>query len=97
MAHSFSGLNSRVKGAYGEAVTYTPTAGAPVAMTAIPVEPSEFEATQPGNVTGFWFIASDFATAPVRGETITFGGGVYEIERIDRDLADGLNVFTRKQ
>lgn len=105
----FSGLHDAVlntfgTGTDGPTVIHVPTSGLEYQIaSAIPMNGNEIsgqgEAVAPGNVLYLWFRASDFTTAPVRGNTIKYGGVSYTIEKVAPDAtgSGGVVIHLRKK
>lgn len=80
------GLHQALCDYLGDTIVYTPTVGAPVAITATVADPSN-EGDQPLQTAAvFRFRLSDLPFTPgIRGDTITFDGKTYKVESIQTD------------
>jgi hypothetical protein len=89
-------LNEDSLSAWGQPVTYTPQAGAPVAITAIKTRPAQFEGIAPGQNFGLWVRLSDIPYQPQRGDVVEVDSVVYDVVSVENDTAGGANLGISK-
>lgn len=97
MSTAFDRLNAACLRHFGKGVIYTPADGAAVEMRGIRNEAGEPEGVAPGVKARWFFQEADFAAPPEKGDTLTVGAAVYEIERVDVDEEGGVTVWGRKR
>jgi hypothetical protein len=64
---------------FGDSMTYTPTDGSPVSITAKRQDPNPQEPGVPGSVTAIKVVKSDLAFTPIKGDLVAIGSSNYSV------------------
>lgn len=78
-----AGMSMALFATFGEAVTFTPGAGAPESVTAVLSRPTRLSDEWPGSYLGAEFKIADLSRAPQRGDTVTVGAVAYTVFEVE--------------